>query len=436
MYVLIAVGATVAAAPTAIFMPEVHFVAAAFIGVVLLGVAVAAWRFDEPFRVRMALLVVVCLYPIQAATGILVATGITLVGGSAHLFGAMLLFAVLLVSLVWSLDHAHPHHQPAAVTRLPESQSSSEPSDSTPAPSAGPRATGSVWARVRAIGGAYLRLTKPRLMWLLCLLALAGMGLAAASGVELTGVTVVATLGGGVLAIGASGTFNHVYERDRDRRMRRTADRPVVTGQVSPIRATMFGLGLAIGSFTVMVVFVNRVAAVLTMLAVAYYVVAYTVILKPNTVWNIAIGGGAGAFPAVIGWSAVTGGLGLPALVLAAVVVAWTPAHFYNLAIAYREDYANAAYPVLPVVRGIAVTRRRIMYSLGMTMLLAVGLALVVDLGLVYAVGIAGLGGVFLWSVARQFGADDPRVAVRSFHASNAYLGVLLAAVVLETLVF
>jgi len=184
----------------------------------------------------------------------------------------------------------------------------------------------------------YLELTKPRLMWLLCLLALAGMGLAVATGAELDGVTVVATtLGGGVLAIGASGTFNHVYERDRDRKMRRTADRPIATDRVGVRRATGFGVALVIASMAVLVAFVNVLTAALTVAAIVYYAYVYTVLLKPTTRWNTVIGGGSGALPALIGYAAVTGTVGLPAVLLALVVCCWTPAHFYNLAIAHRE---------------------------------------------------------------------------------------------------
>jgi len=144
----------------------------------------------------------------------------------------------------------------------------------------------------------YLELTKPRLMWLLCLLALAGMGLAVATGAaELDGVTVVATLGGGVLAIGASGTFNHTCTSDRDRKMRRTADRPIATDRVGVRRATGFGVALVIASMAVLVAFVNVLTAALTVAAIVYYAYVYTVLLKPTTRWNTVIGGGSERCP-------------------------------------------------------------------------------------------------------------------------------------------
>jgi len=239
----------------------------------------------------------------------------------------------------------------------------------------------------------YLELTKPRLMWLLCLLALAGMGLAVATGAELDGVTVVATLGGGVLAIGASGTFNHVYERDRDRKMRRTADRPIATDRVGVRRATGFGVALVvIASMAVLVAFVNVLTAALTVAAIVYYAYVYTVLLKPTTRWNTVIGGGSGALPALIGYAAVTGTVGLPAVLLALVVCCWTPAHFYNLAIAHREDYARAEYPMLPVVAGVRTARQRILAWLGITLIAAALLGTATDLGILYALTTTILG--------------------------------------------
>jgi len=286
----------------------------------------------------------------------------------------------------------------------------------------------------------YLELTKPRLMWLLlCLLALAGMGLAVATGAELDGVTVVATLGGGVPAIGASGTFNHVYERDRDRKMRRTADRPIATDRVGVRRATGFGVALVIASMAVLVAFVNVLTAALTVAAIVYYAYVYTVLLKPTTRWNTVIGGGSGALPALIGYAAVTGTVGLPAVLLALVVCCWTPAHFYNLAIAHREDYARAEYPMLPVVAGVRTARQRILAWLGITLIAAALLGTATDLGILYALTTTILGAVFVRSVIRQYdvnqrGSEDERAAAyRSFHASNAYLGAVLVAILIET---
>jgi protoheme IX farnesyltransferase len=270
---------------------------------------------------------------------------------------------------------------------------------------------------------------KPRLMWLLCLVAGAGMALAGTPTVR----TVVATLGGGVLAIGASGTFNHVLERDVDRRMERTADRPVATHEVPVRNALAFG-GLlsvaALGAF----LSVNLLVAALGLAAIAFYSVIYTLVLKPNTVQNTVIGGAAGALPALIGYAAIDGTLGLPGLALAGVIFLWTPAHFYNLALAYREDYERGGFPMMPVVRGETETRKHVLLYLGATLLGASALTALAGLGWLYAAVTVALGGVFLWAVVRLHRERTESAALRAFHASNAYLGLLLVAIVVDSL--
>jgi protoheme IX farnesyltransferase len=279
---------------------------------------------------------------------------------------------------------------------------------------------------------AYLELTKPKLWWLLTFVALAAMALAAGPTLDL-GI-MLATVVGGVLAIAASGTFNNVLERDRDRWMARTADRPVVRDRVPPRRAAAFGVALATGSVVVFVVFVNALAAALGLLAILFYAVVYTVVLKPNTDQNTVLGGAAGVFPALIGWAAVENAIGVPALVLGAVIFLWTPAHFYNLALVYREDYARAGFPMLPVVRGAAVTRRHTTLYLGGTMLAAIVLGAVTRLDWLYAGTAVAVGVVFLWAVVRQYAERTDRSASRTFMASNVYLGLLLVAVFVDAL--
>jgi protoheme IX farnesyltransferase len=246
-------------------------------------------------------------------------------------------------------------------------------------------------------------------------------------------VTVVLTLGGGVLAIGASGTFNHVLERDRDRRMSRTNDRPVATHQLPARNAVAFGLALTVAALAVFVQ-VNPLAAGLGLAAIVFYSVIYTLVLKPNTVQNTVIGGAAGALPALIGWAAVTGRVGVPGLVLAGVIFLWTPAHFYNLALAYKEDYARGGFPMMPVVRGEATTRKHILLYLAATLLAAVALTAVADLGWLYAGTTSAFGAVFLWAVVRLHRERTESAAFRAFHASNAYLGAVLVAVVVDAL--
>jgi len=410
-----------------------HRLVTLVVGLLLFGTTVAAWIRSVDGRVRFALGAAAILYPGQIVLGAVTAvTGASTILSAAHLVVAMVIFSALLVALLWHLENESA--TPISVSEtvptgaINDPESTEQPSTTTYyCPNNGAH-LGYIWRRVRA----YLALTKPKLMWLLCLVALAAMGLAA--GRDLDFATTVATLAGGVLAIGASGTFNNVLERDVDRRMDRTADRPVVQGQIPPRRATAFGVALATASVVVFVAFVNVLAAALGLLAILFYSIVYTLVLKPHTTQNIVIGGAVGAFPALIGWAAVENTVGIPAVVLGTVIFLWTPAHFYNLALAYREDYAAAGFPMLPVVRGEATTRRHILLYLGATFLGAVVLGAVTRLDWLYAVTIVLVGGVFLWETIKLFRERTEQAAFRTFHASNAYLGGLLVAILVDTL--
>ena len=436
-----------------------HRLLAVVVGSLLLGTVVFAWTTDVSRRVRLLVTGGGALFPVQAGIGAAVVLTDSWFASRLHLVVAAGIFAALLLALGWALEE--PRSTGAGTDTLPvgvgsvatkrsarpvdaseperpasepePAVTSAQPSDEPNPPDLSPPDHPNRWTRIARIAGAYVELTKPRLLWLLCLLALAGMALATTTGTWPDGSTVVATLAGGVLAVGASGTFNHVFERDRDRKMARTADRPVATNRVSKTRALLFGFALVVSSQLLMLAFVNGLAAVLTLIAVVYYSVLYTVVLKPNTSWNVAIGGVAGALPAVIGWAAVTGGIGLPALALAVVVVFWTPAHFYNLAIAYRDDYARAGYPMYPVVAGVSAARRRIVTALGVTLLATALLGYVAPLGVVFAASTTVVGAIFLASVVSQCRVRTRSATLRSFYASNAYLGVLLVAIVAET---
>lgn len=431
-YLLVVLGATTAATDL-LSVAAGHYGAAGLVWALVFVVAARAWRGDHEWRVRLGATLAFVAFPVQALLGAATLRDVA-IGDRTHLLGGLFVFGSLLVALVWHLDgdvdatDALPDERPVTETDGGASTVAAGAAEAADSPPAGPPSLGD---RVRA----YVALTKPRLMWLLCLLALAGMALSTITGAALDGVTVVATLAGGTLSIGAAGTFNHVYERDRDRRMDRTADRPLVVETVGPVRAAAFGAALFAASMALLVAFVNPLAAGLTAFAAFYYAVIYTVVLKPSTTWNTVLGGGAGALPAVIGWAAITGQIGLPALLLAAVVFCWTPAHFYNLAIACRADYDAAGYPMLPVERGVALARRRILYWLGATLLLAGALGVVAEFTPVYAVvsAVAGLG--FVWAVAQQYYRETDRAAYRSFYASNAYLGAILLAILFETIV-
>jgi protoheme IX farnesyltransferase len=465
VYLLVVAGATAALAAAAracpgwpvcdasLARPEVvvalgHRALALVVGALVLATAVAVFRADTSRRVRAATAAAAVLFPVQMLVGALLATS----AGAAplpgiHLAVGLAIFAALVLGLAWRLeaetgsdaretgaellDASGP-----AVGERAGSASAPAKADEEAAESAAGAGTP---LRERSFGGrlrrrvlAYVRLTKPRLMWLLCLVAAAGMALAA--GPALTVETVLLTLSGGVLAIGASGTFNHVLERDRDQRMARTADRPVATHQIPARRAAVFGVVLAAASLGIFL-HVNLLAAGLGLVAILFYSVVYTLLLKPNTVQNTVIGGAAGALPALIGWAAVTGDLGVPGLALAGLVFVWTPAHFYNLALAYKEDYARGGFPMMPVVRGDRETRKHILLWLGATLAAAGSLIWVADLGVVVAGATVCLGAVFLWAVLGLHRERTEAAAFRAFHASNAYLGAVLVAVVVDALV-
>ncbi len=393
-------------------------------GTLVAASAAASWLVETRLRVRAALVIALFAYPVQSAIGGALATSSVPNLPAVHLGVAMSIFTALLLSLTWRLD---ANVDPDEIDSSELSKSDDEEGWGHPS---------SPTEKITMTAKAYYKLTKPRLMWLLCLVALAGIGLAVGgSGESVSTVTVAATLLGGVLSIGSSGTFNHVLEREVDQKMDRTSGRPLVDGVVPVRNAVAFGLVLGVASLGVFVVYVNVLAAVLDFIAILFYTFVYTVVLKPNTTQNIVIGGAVGALPALIGWSAVTNSIGVPAVVLGAVIFLWTPAHFYNLALAYKKDYERGDFPMLPVVRGERVTLRHILLYLGATLLSAGVLGAVAPVGLLYGATTVVLGSVFVWTVLRLYREQTKKAAFRSFHASNIYLGTLLISIVVETLV-
>jgi protoheme IX farnesyltransferase len=417
------------ALPTALsgYVALAHRLVAVGVGLLGMYTAVVGWRVGSR-RVRAALVLAAVLYPLQAALGAVVATaGATTLLSGMHLVAGTAIFVSLVAALAWTLETStgDPDETPV---------DSPQPADLPPVTDHDPDLPTDPLDRAKATLAAYFRLMKPRLMWLLSLVASAAMALAATTGHPLTPGVVAATLGGGVLSIGASGTFNHVFERDIDRRMARTSDRPLATDLVPVRNAMIFGLVLAAGSLALFAS-VNVLAAFLGLVAIVFYSVVYTLLLKPNTVQNTVIGGAAGALPALIGWAAVTGTVGAGGLVLAAVIFVWTPAHFYNLALAYKDDYERGGFPMMPVVRGETETRKHILWYLGGTLVVAGALGLMEALGGVYVLTSVVLGAVFLWTVVRLHYEQTETAAFRAFHASNAYLGCLLLAVVVDAMV-
>jgi protoheme IX farnesyltransferase len=291
-------------------------------------------------------------------------------------------------------------------------------------------------AAARSSGAAYLALTKPRIIELLLVTTVPTMVLAAQGMPSLA--LVLATLVGGSLAAGSANALNCYYDRDIDVLMHRTERRPLAQATVVPWRALVFGLVLGVLATGVLALTTNLLSALLAVAAIAFYVVVYTMLLKRRTAQNIVWGGAAGCMPVLIGWSAVTGTVSWAAVVLFLVIFFWTPPHFWALAMRFRDDYAAASVPMLPVVAPPATVAARIVaYSWAMvaTSLLLVPLGAA---GLFYGASAAVLGAVFLREAhllhtrVRAGGDVSP---MRLFHWSITYLALLFLAVAVDQFV-
>jgi protoheme IX farnesyltransferase len=285
---------------------------------------------------------------------------------------------------------------------------------------------------------AYVALTKPRIIELLLVTTVPAMFLAARGWPRMD--LVWWTLLGGSLAAGSANAINCYLDRDIDSLMTRTRRRPLPAHEVEPERAVVFGIVLGVIACVELAWFVNLVSAFLALLAIAFYVVVYTMILKRTTPQNIVIGGAAGALPPVIGWAAVTGDVGVPALILFALVFYWTPPHFWALSLRIRRDYAAAGVPMLPVVRGVPETTRQIgLYTI---LLVAISLVLwaVAHMGAIYLVAAVALGAIFLWQAWKlwRVGTSPERStagAITLYKYSITYLSLLFLAIAVDALV-
>ena len=281
--------------------------------------------------------------------------------------------------------------------------------------------------------GGFVALTKPRIIELLLVTTLPTM-VVAAEGIPPLGL-MVATLAGGTLAAGGANAINMWHDRDIDAVMKRTAARPLVTGVVQPTEALVFAIGLEIAAFLLLWRTVNLLSAVLAVAATAFYVFVYTLWLKRTTPQNIVIGGAAGAVPVLVGWSAVTGSLGWAPLVLFAVIFVWTPPHFWALAIKYREDYAAAEVPMLPVVADARATGRQIVAYTVLLWAVSLLFTPVAGMGWIYTVSAAGLGAAFFFFAVRLLRESTVRNAMRLFGWSITYVTLLFSAMALDQLV-
>jgi protoheme IX farnesyltransferase len=285
---------------------------------------------------------------------------------------------------------------------------------------------------------AYVALTKPRVIELLLITTLPVMFLAA-KGLPPLG-TALATLAFGTMSAGAANAINCYIDRDIDAKMRRTRRRPLARAQVSPHGALIFGVTLAVLSTVGFLLTVNVLAAVLSVSAILFYIFVYSLLLKRRTSQNVVWGGIAGCMPVLIGWASITGGLAWTPFVLFGVVFLWTPPHTWTLAMRYREDYAIAKVPMLPVV---ATERRVILESLlytWATVLCSLALWPVAGMSVVYGAVAVVLGLVILVEVHRMFAQVQGGVTgialrpMRFFHLSNVYLALLFSAVAIDPL--
>ncbi|MDQ3586830.1 MAG: heme o synthase [Actinomycetota bacterium] len=280
----------------------------------------------------------------------------------------------------------------------------------------------------RTVLSDYFEMTKPKVQSLLLFTTVTTMYVAGDPSLALVAVTCL----GGALAAGGAGAVNHAIDRDLDRVMKRTADRPVASGRVSPAAAITYGTLLGCASFALLALAVNSLAAVLSMAGLLGYVFVYTLWLKRSTPQNIVIGGAAGAVPPLVAWAATTGGLSGTPIYLFAIVFFWTPPHFWSLSLLMKDEYARAKVPMLPVVRGEAETRRQIL-------LYAILLYAVSQLpfcagafGATYLVCSVALGAAFIWGAVRLLRHPDRRTALRLYLFSLAYLALLFAAMVAD----
>lgn len=312
-------------------------------------------------------------------------------------------------------------------------------SPDTPADAGAPAPSG-VKLGFRRKAKAYVALTKPRVIELLLVTTAPVMILAAKGQLDLAFLgLVIATLVGGSLSAASANAFNCYIDRDIDRVMKRTQNRPLVTGELSPREALAFAWITGVISIAVLWAFTTWLAAVLSFAAIAFYVLIYTLILKRRTPQNIVWGGAAGCMPVLIGWAAVTGDLSWPPVILFGIVFLWTPPHYWPLSMRYRDDYAAAEVPMLAVVRGRTAVGLQVVLYAWATVVCSLLLIPLAPMGVVYA-AIAVLSGAWflveshrLYAAAIRPGEVKP---MRVFHASITYLTLVFIAVGVDPLLY
>jgi protoheme IX farnesyltransferase len=288
---------------------------------------------------------------------------------------------------------------------------------------------------IRSTLGAYVALTKPRVIELLLVVTAPTMILAQ-NGIPNLWL-VLATLVGGSLSAGSAGAFNCYLDRDIDRVMNRTKNRPLVTGELTDRQALVFAWAMGVASIVWLWVFTNWLAAALSLGAILLYVVLYTMVLKRRTPQNIVWGGAAGCMPVLIGWAAVTGDLSWPPFILFAVIFLWTPPHYWPLSMKYRDDYKAAGVPMLSVIRGRAQVGLQVILYAWATVACSLLLIPVADMGLLYRFVALVTGGWFIYETHRLYSLairHEHVSPMRVFHTSISYLTLLFVAIGVDPL--
>ena len=282
----------------------------------------------------------------------------------------------------------------------------------------------------------YVQLMKPRVMTLVVLTALAAMVAAPGSLHPVIGFIAILSI---AIGAGASGALNMWYDADIDARMARTAARPLPRGRVSGDEALSFGTVLAVGSVLTLGVLVNWTAGGLLAMTIAFYMFVYTMWLKRRTPHNIVIGGAAGAFPPMVGWAAVTGDVSIQSILLFLIIFMWTPPHFWALALYRCRDYERVGVPMLPVVAGLAETRRQILLYSVFLVPIAIAPYFVGLGGVTYLAFSVVLGAIFLWLAVKvhrtTVGREADKAAKQLFWFSILYLYLLFAVLLVESAV-
>ncbi len=285
----------------------------------------------------------------------------------------------------------------------------------------------------RELASAYLALTKPRIISLLLITTIPTMVLAAQGVPSLW--LMAATVIGGSLAAGGANAINCYIDRDIDQIMHRTQGRPLPLGRLEPASALIFAVGLEVAAFALLALSSNVLAALLALSATLFYVFVYTMWLKRTTAQNIVIGGAAGAVPPLVAWAAVTGSVGLPAVILFGVIFVWTPPHFWSLSIKYRDDYARAGVPMLPVVASMASTKRQILVYAALLVPMSLSLLVTGTVGWIYGASAVVLGAAFVREAWMLQSSEEPGAAMGVFRVSIYYLAFLFIAVALDQLI-